>query len=114
MGRTVSPLTPIFAAIDDLHENKYKFEELDIVSDRNNLRKLFRWATGATDEKSFRIDVERAGQTCLFTRREEMDAETVKGFKGYGHKYEEAATMHPPGGEKATGHHRIISIVRLI
>jgi len=70
-------------AIDDLHKNKYKFEELDIVSDRNNLRKLFRWATGATDEKSFRIDVERAGQTCLspggrrWMRRQSRDSKVM-------------------------------------
>jgi len=106
----VSPLIPIFAAIDDLHENKYKFEELDIVSDRNNLRKLLRWATGVADEKGFRIDIERAGQTCLFNRREEKDAETVEGFRGFGHTYEEAATKPSPGCERATGHHRIISI----
>lgn len=105
---------PVFAAIDDLHENNYKYEELDIISDRNNLCKLLRWATGVTDKKDFRIDVECAGQTCLFTRHEEADVETVEGFKGYGHTYKEAATRLPSGCERATGHHRIISIVRLI
>jgi hypothetical protein len=106
----VSPFAPMFAAIDDLHESKYKFGELDIVSDRNSLRRLFRWATGALDEKGLRIDVERAGQTCLFIRHEKMNVEKVQGFKGYGHNYEEAATRPAPGCEKATGHHRIISI----
>ena len=110
MGSTASPLVPIFAAIDDLHKGQYDYAKLDIVSDRNNLRKLLRWATG--DGDAFRIDVERAGQTCLFTRREEKDSEHVIGFKGFGHEYEKAATRFSPGCEKATGHHRIISIVR--
>ena len=111
MGPTASPLTPIFAAIDDFHGNEYDFSGIDIVSDRNNLRKLFRWATGVADEKDFRIDIDLAGQTCLFTRREEKNAETVLGFKGFGHEYEKAATRLAPGCERTTGHHRIISIV---
>jgi len=61
MGSTASPLIPIFAAIDELHRGKYEYAKLDIVSDRNNLRKLLRWATG--DGDTFRIDIERAGQT---------------------------------------------------
>jgi hypothetical protein len=109
MGFSASPLTPIFAAIDDL--GGYDFSGLDLVSDRNNLRKLFRWATGVADEKDFRIDIELAGKTCLFTRREEKDAETIIGFKGFGHNYEKAATRPAPGCETATGHHRIIAIV---
>jgi len=107
MGKA-SPLTPIFAAIDDL--GGFDFTGLDLISDRNNLRKLFRWATGAADEKDFRIDIELAGQTCLFTRTEENDSETVTGFRGFGHEYEKAATRFPPGCERTTGHHRIISI----
>jgi hypothetical protein len=108
MGST-SPLTPIFAAIDNLHKEKYEYPTLDIVSNRNNLRKLLRWATG--DRDGFRIDIDLVGQTCLFTRHEEKDSEQVVGFKGFGHEYEKAATRFAPGCEQATGHHRIISIV---
>jgi hypothetical protein len=104
-----SPLTPIFAAIDDL--GGYDFSGIDIVSDRNNLRKLFSWSTGAVEQKDFRIDVELAGETCLFTRREEKDAETIVGFQGFGRQYEKAATRPSRGCEMSTGHHRIISIV---
>jgi len=108
MGDQKSPLTPIFVAIDNL--NGYNFAGLDFVSDRNNLRKLLRWATGAAGQADFRIDVEIAGTTCLFTRREAQNSEMVSGFKGFGHEYEKAATRHPKGCEKATGHHRIISM----
>jgi hypothetical protein len=105
-----SPLAPLFAAVDDL--GAYDFTGLDFVSDRNNLRKLFRWTQGVSSE-DFRIDVELAGQTCLFTRRDEKDAETITGFRGFGHEYEKAATRLPPGCERATSHHRIISMVRV-
>jgi hypothetical protein len=104
-----SPLLPIFAAIDDL--GGYNFKTLDLVSDRNNLRKLIRWATGTANEKDFRIDIDLAGNTCLFTRRDEMDKETIVGFRGFGHNYERAATRPAPGCGRATGHHRIISVV---
>jgi hypothetical protein len=107
MKQTGSPLAPIFAAIDDL--GGYDFSKLDFVSDRNSLRKLYRWSTGVAED--FRIDVELAGQTCLFTRREEKDSETIVGFRGFGRQYEKAATRAAPGCERATSHHRIITIV---
>jgi hypothetical protein len=111
MRRTGSSLAPVFAAIDDLGE--FDYGGIDLVSDRNSLRKLLRWSTGASDLKDFRIDIELAGKACLFTRREEKDAETVVGFKGFGLEYEKATTKYPRGCEKATSYHRIISWVCL-
>lgn len=111
MGSKISPLTPIFVAIDEMQKStdSYDYASLDIISDRNNLRKLLRWATG--DPSSFEIDVDCAGQTCLFTRREKRDTEHIVDFKGFGHEYEKAATRAALGCENATGHHRIISMV---
>lgn len=110
MGPKTSPLTPIFASIEALGAD-VDLQDFDVVTDRNNLRKLLRWASGTPEEKDFRIDVELAGKTCLFTRREEKDSEYVTEFRGFGHEYEKAATRWPKGSERATGHHRIISIV---
>lgn len=107
--RKMSPLVPIFAAIDDMDPN-FDYKQFDIITDRNNLRKLLRWATGSSDEKDFRIDVDVAGWTCLFTRLEAQNTDTVQGFMGYGHEYEKAATRATRGCERATGHHRMISI----
>jgi hypothetical protein len=109
MGSTASSLTPIFSAIDEF-VGKYEFNSLDLVSDRNTLWKLFRWVTGSAED--FRIDLEVAGKTCLFTRWESRDADTIEGFVGFGREYEKASTTLPPGCERATGHHRIISMVR--
>lgn len=107
--RKMSPLIPLFAAIDDMNPS-FNYKQFDFVTDRNNLRKLLRWASGSSDEKDFRIDIDVAGTTCLFTRLEAQNTDTVQGFMGYGHEYEKAATRVTRGCERATGHHRMISI----
>ncbi|KAG2112945.1 hypothetical protein BD769DRAFT_1673915 [Suillus cothurnatus] len=85
-------------------------KQFDFITDRNNLRKLLYWASGSSDEKDFRIDIDVAGSTCLFTRLEAQNTDTVEGFMGYGHEYKQAATRVTRGCERATGHHRMISI----
>ncbi|KAG2109056.1 uncharacterized protein F5147DRAFT_693865 [Suillus discolor] len=107
--RKMSPLIPLFAAIDDMNPS-FNFKQFDFITDRNNLRKLLRWASGSPDEKDFRIDIDVAGTTCLFTRLEAQNTDTVQGFMGYAHEYEKAATRVTRGCERATGHHRMISI----
>ncbi|KAG8859345.1 hypothetical protein FRB96_004560 [Tulasnella sp. 330] len=109
MGASRSPLTPIFATLKDLGKTE-KLRETDLISDRNNIRKLLRWATRASALEDFRIDVELAGGTVLFTRTEKRASTIISGFKGFGHEYEKAATMQPLGCETATGHHRIITL----
>ncbi|KAI6006617.1 hypothetical protein F5J12DRAFT_927484 [Pisolithus orientalis] len=85
-----SALIPIFAAVDSLHDD-FRYRDFDLVTDRNNLRKLLRCIDGQ-HEKTFRIDLDVLGKTCLFTRREETLEETITEFRGFGHD-----------------HHRIIS-----
>jgi hypothetical protein len=114
MGATKSPLLPIFAAIDDLHGCGYDYKMLDLISDRNSLRRLFRWAVGGKNKLDpFRIDVDLAGNTCLFTRREAKDSEIVYRPRGFGVNYEKAATRLAPGCKGMTGHSRIISMVHV-
>ncbi|KAH7890452.1 hypothetical protein F5I97DRAFT_1964022 [Phlebopus sp. FC_14] len=101
-----SPLLPLFVAIDSLHKD-FQYGDLDLVTDRNSLRKLLRFADGAAGE--FRIDVDLANKTCLLTRREEKNSERIVGFRGFSQEYEKAATRAASGCEKASSHHRIIS-----
>ncbi|TDL14082.1 hypothetical protein BD410DRAFT_810016 [Rickenella mellea] len=108
MGPNISPLTPIFAAIDDL--GGYDYTSLDVVTDRSNLRQLLRWTAGNADRQGFRIDIESSGKTCILTRRLEKNSEVLKGYRGYGHEYEKAATRVAPGCENTVVHHRIISM----
>lgn len=105
-----SPLTPIFAAIDTLHES-YPYSGIDLVTNRNNFRKLFRWVAG-TVTKDFKIDIEHYGQrTVVFTRWEESDQEIISGFRGFGAEYRKAAARPVLGCERATGHYRVVSVV---
>lgn len=102
-----SPLLPIFAAIDTLHDN-FPYQDLDLITDRNNLRKLLRCIDQQHD-RAFRIDIDLVEKTCLLTRREDIMMETINEFRGYGHEYEMAATKSRRGSEEEIGHHRIVT-----
>ncbi|KAI6010751.1 hypothetical protein F5J12DRAFT_891246 [Pisolithus orientalis] len=98
-----SPLIPIFAAVDSLH-NDFQYRDLDLMTDRKNLRKLLR-CINQQRGKTFLIDVDLIGKTCLLTRREETLVETIEEFCGYGHEYELAATKPHRGFEDEISHH---------
>jgi hypothetical protein len=82
---------------------------LDVVTDRNNLRKIFRVINQGNLEP-FRIDIELAGNTLLLTRWERDSEEYITEFRGFGHEFEKAFTtkMTVPRGQTTTAHHRII------
>jgi hypothetical protein len=54
-----SPLAPLVVAVK-YYNPSLNFEKLDMLTDRNNLRKLFPWAS-STNKKDFRIDLELVG-----------------------------------------------------
>ncbi|CAE6423484.1 unnamed protein product [Rhizoctonia solani] len=128
------PLEAMFRAISVTQEqlgNKTKLseEKIDIVTDRNSLRKLMRFITfhGPNRDhrpgrnREFRIDVQLTsnGRTLVFTRHEENSIDKSTGFKGYGHSFEKAVTEDAPpllatnssrthiSRLKPTGHHRV-------
>ncbi|KAG8935312.1 hypothetical protein FRC01_003064 [Tulasnella sp. 417] len=122
MGTHGSALTPIFAALDQLYpptaanphspspEQKLPLDlaTIDIVCERNALRKLFRLANfNKKDRKGWRIDVEIAGKTCLFTSIHAARTVCLKGRSGYGYGYEKASTMELEAEVETTQHHRI-------
>jgi hypothetical protein len=89
--------------------------DFDLVTDRNNLRKLLRWAvydipTVGMDKQNFRIDVELCGSTCVFSRCEAKTTAYRNGSEGFGKNYEEAATTRV-GKVPTSGHHRCTSMV---
>jgi hypothetical protein len=99
-----SPLEPLFRALST--ENpKFNIADVDLVTDRNNIRKLLRFVQGTSNDP-FQIRVEIAGQkTALFTRVEAKTKELIRRFRGFGHAFEDAYTQKPSGN---TGHHRIV------
>ena len=105
------PLLPLALAIDHLSPD-FDYSSIDIVTDRNNLRKLLRWVNG-TIASDFRVDLQLAGSTVLFTRYEPTKVEIDSGRLGYGRNFEQYTTKRLAGCENSTGHHRIITYVGL-
>ncbi|KDQ06416.1 hypothetical protein BOTBODRAFT_181611 [Botryobasidium botryosum FD-172 SS1] len=104
---SINPLEPLFLALNTM-EPEFDMAAVDLVTDRNNLRKLLRWVTDDND-RDFRIDAQLLGEeTVILTRWEEHNTEDSTGFRGFGHSFEREATKVPPGCRGTTGHHRII------
>lgn len=120
-----SVLTPIFAALDQLYPPTagnsqpplpekmlpFNLAAIDVVCERNALRKLCRLANfNKKDRKGWRIDVEIAGKTCLFTSIQAARTVYLKGRSGYGYGYEKASTLESEPGVETTHHHRITAL----
>ena len=100
-----SPLEPLFRAVY-AHKPDFDIREIDVVTDRNNVRKLLRFIQASSNE-CFEIQVEIAGgTTALFTRVEPETKQTIHGFHGFGHNFEKAYTKSLVG---STGYYRVIS-----
>ncbi|KAF9223143.1 hypothetical protein BS17DRAFT_156254 [Gyrodon lividus] len=102
-----SPMVPLFAAIDVLHDD-FRYNDLDLITNRNSLRKLLRHIDNDPSRKDFRIDIDLVQDTCLLTRCEENPA-IIGSWSGYGNEYLKAATRAPRNCENMTDHHRIIT-----
>ncbi|OHE91728.1 hypothetical protein CORC01_12955 [Colletotrichum orchidophilum] len=99
------PLEPLFRAVC-AQKPEFELSDVDIVTDRNNMRKLLRFVEAPASD-SFEIKAEIAGKkTLLLTRVEENPTEIIKGFRGFGHNFEKTYTKGLIG---STGHHRIVS-----
>jgi len=91
---------------------EFDWPSVDLVTDRNGLRKLLRWATAtaADPPRDFRIDTQLAGEkTVLFNRWEERNSEDASERRSYAQGFSNRTTEPAPGCRGATGHHRIVS-----
>ncbi|KAK7689954.1 hypothetical protein QCA50_006594 [Cerrena zonata] len=107
-------LLPLFRAVDIIAEDDadadIDWREVDIVTDRNGLRKLLRWIDSRGDgdrPREFRIDLQLAGENTVLMSRWEQ-ATWAPPSQGFGFSFEEETTIPAPGCEKSTGHHRIV------
>ena len=90
----------------------FDWSSADIVTDRNGLRKLTRWV-GGEDVRDFRLDLQLAGErTVLVNRWEKRNREVFNG-RTFGFSFEKASTVPAPGCKESSGHHRIVTYVRL-
>ncbi|KAG9076111.1 hypothetical protein FS749_012149 [Ceratobasidium sp. UAMH 11750] len=126
-----SPLEPMIRAISVIQGTPnsnltLSNENIDIVTDRNNLRKLMRFicSNGPNRHRNreFRIDAQLApnDKTLVLTRYDKHSVDNSTDFRGYGHNFEAAVTSEPLPLEamshistavsrlKITSYHRII------
>jgi len=103
-----SPLTPLVECVR-YWKPEFDFGTMDIVTDRNNLRKLLAWAQGSFTQ--FRIDLQRVGKgTVLFMRWQPKTR--VLSHPVYVNSFRNAVAR--PGGEHSSeGYHRIVSYVSI-
>ncbi|RYO76632.1 hypothetical protein DL766_003738 [Monosporascus sp. MC13-8B] len=86
-----SPIEPLFRALYAQHPG-FEIDDIDLVTDRNNIRKLLRFVQASSAEP-FKVRIEIAGDhTAIFTRAETKTNERIEGFKGFGHNFERAYT----------------------
>jgi hypothetical protein len=108
------PLVPLVRAVDtnaDVQRaGAFNWSSVDIITDRNNLRKLLRWASSSS-KQVFRIDTQLAGEgTVLFNRWNERDKARGDG-SSYGINFEKSSTSPAKGCDGTSSHHRIIKYV---
>jgi hypothetical protein len=106
-----SPLEPLFRALYITHPS-YDIRSTDVVTDRNNIRKLLSFISSGTTKnevESFTIGIEVVKNTAILCREETATHEFIgpDEFRGYGHEFEKAYTTCQVRG--STGHHRIIT-----
>lgn len=104
------PLEPLFRALQ-VEQPRVDARGFNIISDRNNIRKLLSSVDPSTDKhanEDFTIAAECIGDTVIFCRQETKDQEFIgpNDFRGYGHEFEKAYTRCDI--TESTGHHRII------
>jgi hypothetical protein len=95
-----------------LSHPSFDIASIDVVTDRNNIRKLLglinsRWSN--YKQENFTIHVEVINNTAIFCREETKTVEYIgpDEFRGYGHSFEKKCTRRQVRG--STGHHRTIS-----
>ncbi|KAI0354854.1 hypothetical protein OH77DRAFT_1404162 [Trametes cingulata] len=114
-----SCLLPLFRAVEIVAEENadtsLDWRTIDIVTDRNGLRKLMRWLQHSDSSfgeplKEFRIDLQLGGnKTVLMHRWEKRCREIATPPKsGCGISFERQTTSPAPGCQRSTGHHRIV------
>lgn len=105
------PFEPIFQALSVVNP-EYNFTSVDLVTNRNSLRKLLDFAEGRARD-NFRIDLSIVGETLFLSRHELKTREklTKHGHAGFGHNFEKAFSEHQESLRDSTGHHRVIKYV---
>ncbi|KAH9046232.1 hypothetical protein EDB84DRAFT_1435628 [Lactarius hengduanensis] len=108
------PMLPLFAAADAIHDEKaalpVDWPTVDVVTDRNGMRKLLRWLdpTPGRAVRDFRIDVQLVGNKTLVLRRWESPAGGGLTNRSYGNAFQAEMTRAAPDCP-SSGHYRVVA-----
>ncbi|KAI9443010.1 hypothetical protein H4582DRAFT_1150430 [Lactarius indigo] len=108
------PMLPLFTAADMIRDQDaappVDWPNVDVVTDRNGLRKLLRWLNPSPGRavRDFRIDVELVGTKTLVLSRWESPTPEVNSGRSFGHAFEAAMTCAAPDCP-SSDHQRVIT-----
>jgi hypothetical protein len=80
------PLEPLFLAVKECSP-EFKMKDVDIISDRNNMRKLLKFAAGIPQD-DFEIRLSVLGKKAVVFERVQLDDESKNQFAGFGLSFE--------------------------
>ena len=82
----------------------FRFNEIDIVTTRNSLRKFLEFCTGRRQD-SFRVNLSIVNNTLFI---EQYNVINMAQGRGWGHNFEKTFTRYPAGLEGSTTHDRFL------
>ncbi|PHH87038.1 hypothetical protein CDD83_9397 [Cordyceps sp. RAO-2017] len=102
------PFEPLFRATAAMKPG-FRFDDVDIVVNRNSLRKLLDFCSGRV-KQTFRINLAIVHNSLFLERCERSARELIRGSQnsGWGHAFEQAFTKFPLSVDESTGHHRVL------
>ena len=83
-----------------------RFNDIDIVINRNTLQKLYKFSENKRCYKQYYIDLDMVGPTMFISRRERHAKTRV--FSGYGRSFEQTFTAEDPILLHVEGHYRVV------
>lgn len=102
------PFEVVFQAAE-LMNPTVRFDEIDVLTNRNSLRKFFDFCKGRAQD-SFRVNLHLVHDTLIIERCVKTTTEFLygSGNSGFGHNFEKAVTRLPQGLGNSSGHHRVL------
>ncbi|KAJ9148652.1 Geranylgeranyl pyrophosphate synthetase [Pleurostoma richardsiae] len=102
------PFEPLFRAAA-LMNPSFRFDDVDIVVNRNSLRKLLDFSEGRVPD-TFRVNLLLVRNTLFIERCERSARQLVQGSAdpGFGRSFERTFTKFPNGAEDSTAYHRVL------
>ncbi|KAK6517517.1 hypothetical protein TWF281_004168 [Arthrobotrys megalospora] len=103
------PFESLFRAAVSMNPS-FRFDDIDIVVNRNSLRKLLDFSKGVSQD-NFRVNLLIVNNTLFIERCERSATMMIRGSHqtpGYGKSFEQAFTRSPDGMDRGAGHHRVL------